>query len=282
MRVLALLCFAVAVPLAAQTPDWKTATELSGVDVTGLSPAQKQTVFKLLRENDCSCGCGMKIAQCRVEDPKCSYSRSLAAVTIKGIRDGKNLDEIHKALAAGPAPHKVLEDAIKLSTAGSPSKGPADARITLVEFSDFQCPYCSKAVTDIDATMKAFPKDVRLVYKQFPLTDIHNRAMMASQAAIAANNQGKFWPLHDKMFADNHNLTRENILKWARESGIEMKRFTADMESAETKKQIARDLAEGEQAGVEGTPTVFVNGKHYNGSLDPKAFGEILTGELKH
>jgi protein-disulfide isomerase len=281
MRVHLLLCLFLVLPIAAQSPDWKTASELSGVDLSGTTPAQKKTVLKLLRENDCSCGCGMKIAQCRVEDPNCSYSRSLAAVTIKGVRDGKSPEEIQKTLAASSGPRKVLDDPITLRTLGSPMKGPADAKITLVEFSDFQCPYCSKAVTEIDAVLKAFPKDVKLFYKQFPLTDIHTRAMLASQAALAANAQGKFWQMHDKMFSDNRNLSRENMLKWARELGMDMKRFTADMDSPDTRKQVVRDISDGQQAGVEGTPTVFVNGKHYNGSLDPQAFGEVLKGELK-
>jgi protein-disulfide isomerase len=281
MRVHHLLPLFLAIPLAAQAPEWKSAVDLPNVDVTGMTAPQKQSVLKLLRESDCSCGCGMKVAQCRVEDPKCSYSRSLAAIAVKGVRDSKSSEEIQKALAATAAPRKVLEDPITLRTAGSPQKGPADARITLVEFSDFQCPYCSKAVLEIDAVLKAFPKDVRLIYKQFPLSEIHSRAMLASQAALAAHAQGKFWPMHDKMFADNRNLTRENMLKWARELGLDMKRFTADMDSPETRKQIAHDLTDGEQAGVDGTPSVFVNGKHYNGSLEPQAFGEILKAELK-
>jgi protein-disulfide isomerase len=283
MRVHHLLTLFLAVPLAAQTAEWKSVAELPNVDVAGLTAPQKLAVLKLLRDNNCSCGCGMKIAQCRVEDPKCSYSRSLAAIAVKGVHEGKSPDEIQKAFAASAGPRKVLEDAITLRTAGAPVKGPAEARITLVEFSDFQCPYCSKAVLEIDAVMKAFPKDVKLIYKQFPLSEIHERAMLASQAALAAHAQGKFWPMHDKMFADNRNLTRANMLKWAQDLGLDGKRFAADMDSAETKKQIARDLAEGEQAGVDGTPSVFVNGKHYNGSLDPQVFGEILKGELaKH
>ena len=277
----ALLPALFALTLFAQDSGWQSATDLPGVDFSGLTAKQKQSALKLMRENDCPCACGRKLAQCRVEDSQCSYSKSLAAVTVKGIHDGKSAAEIKAAIDAGNAPRKVLEAPITLRTLGSPVKGPVNAKITLVEFSDFQCPYCSKAVTEIDATLKLFPKDVKLVYKQFPLSDIHNRAMLASQAAIAAANQGKFWQMHDKMFADNHNLTRENMQKWAQDIGLDLKRFSADIDSADTKKQIARDLADGEQAGVEGTPTIFVNGKHYNGALDPQAFGEILKAELK-
>ena len=276
MRVLVLLLTALA-----QDSGWQTAKDLPSVDTTGLSAAQKQSVLKLLRENGCTCGCSMKIAQCRVEDPKCSYSRSLAAMAVRGVKDGKSAVEIAKQLAEGPGPAALLEDPIPMHTDGAPVRGPADARITLVEFSDFQCPYCSKAVLEIDEVLKAFPKDVKLIYKQFPLTDLHERAMLASQAAVAAQAQGKFWPMHDKLFANNKKLTRDNMFQWAREMGLDMKRFAADIDSPKTKQQIAQDMKDGDAANVDGTPSVFVNGKHYNGSLDPKEFGEVLKAELK-
>jgi protein-disulfide isomerase len=279
MRALASL--ALAFTLLAQVPDWKTSNELPSLDTTGLTAAQKQTLLKLLRENSCTCGCTMKIAQCRIEDPKCAVSRSLASIALHGLRDGKTPADIHKMLEAGPGPAALLEDPVALNIEGSPSKGPANARITLVEFSDFQCPYCSIAIHELDAILAAYPKDVRLVFKQFPLSDLHPNATLAAHAALAANAQGKFWPMHDKLFANSRALTRSNMLKWAGEMQLDMKRFTADLDSPKLKQDVVRDVAEGEKAGVDGTPTVFVNGKHYNGPLDPQQFGEVLKSELK-
>ena len=102
-------------------------------------------------------------------------------------------------------------------------RGPADARITIVEFSDFQCPYCAAAATKINDLMKQYPNDVKLVFKQFPL-DIHGQARLAAQASLAAHAQGKFWELHDRMFANFRRLNRESILLWAKEAGVDAAR----------------------------------------------------------
>jgi len=281
MRAIPLI-LACCLPLAAQDSNWAFATALSNVDFSGLTATQKQTALKLLRTEPCSCGCSMKIAQCRVEDPKCSVSRGMAGNALKGIREGKSLAEVKTSLAAGTGPQQLLNDPVKLSTEGAPVKGPASARITLVEFSDFECPYCSKAVLDLEAIQKTFPNDVKLIFKQYPLSEIHPGAMLAAQAAIAAHAQGKFWPLHDRMFANHTKLTRANILDWTKVAGCDLPKFTADLDSAKTKQLIARDLKQGEEAGVEGTPTVFVNGKHYNGSLELQPFSDVLRKELKH
>ena len=265
--------------------DWQTATDLAGGDLTGLTPAKKTLALKALRTQACTCGCAMKVAQCRVEDPHCSYSRGLASITVGAIKEGKSVDEAiaeSKASKFGTRPTpKLLDDPVPIPTLGSPAMGPADARITLVEFSDFQCPYCSRAVTQINATLKAYPNDVRLIFKQYPLLELHPAAGIAAAAALAAHQQGKFWPMHDVMFANRGRLSRQSILGWAKDIGLDMLRFMADLDSEAIKKAVSRDQADGDKAGVEGTPTVFVNGQRYNGDLAPDAFKPVMEGELK-
>lgn len=121
---------------------------------------------------------------------------------------------------------------------------------------------------------------MRLVYKQFPL-DIHSQAGLAAQAALAANAQGKFWPMHDKLYANFRAISQEKIFEWAKEIGLDIVRLTMDLKSGKYKAAVEKDLAEGVQAGVTGTPTVFVDGKHYNGPIETQALEEVLHAELK-
>ncbi len=227
----------------------------------------------------------MKVAECRVKDPTCSWSKGLAGAMGDALREGKNENDAIAAANAskwshGPQPPKLLEDPVTIPTVGAPVRGSATAPVTLVEFSDFQCPYCAVAVGKLDAVLEAYPAKVKLVFKQFPL-DTHSQAALAAAAAIAANQQGKFWPMHDALFAHRTKLSRPSIVELAREGGLDMKRFEADLDSAETKKIIARDIQDGERAGVEGTPTVYVNGRKYNGSLELPEIRKVIDEQLK-
>ena len=279
-----IVCIVVGGAALLVAQEWQTVSSLAGVDFSGLTPAAKALALKALRAEDCSCGCGMKVAECRVKDPNCSYSRGLASVTVGAIKAGKTVSAaIAEAKASKfgtrPAP-KLLDDPVPIPTLGSPVMGPADARITLVEFSDFQCPYCSKAVAQINATLKAYPNDLRLIFKQYPL-DSHPAAAISAAASLAAHQQGKFWPMHDVLFANRSKLSRQSILAWAKDIGLDMKRFTADLDSDATRKAVLRDQADGDKAGVEGTPTVFLNGQRYNGDLAPEAIKPVIESELK-
>lgn len=259
---------------------WKTATDLPNVDMTGLNADQKHALLKLLREEACTCGCGMKMAQCRLQDPKCAFSRMSATAAVKALKDGKTPDQMRSA-ALAENHLKTLDDAVKIHLEGSASKGPAGAKITLVEFSDFQCPYCSKAAFALDELARKYPGDVRLVYKHYPIAMIHNNAIISARASVAANNQGKFWPLHDRMFSNSNKLSRENILAWAKEFNMDMTRFVKDLDSKETTTVVERDIKEADDIGVLGTPTVFLNGKRYNGELTVADFGKVIESELK-
>jgi protein-disulfide isomerase len=264
--------------------DWQTATQLNGVDMSGLTTTQKARGLHALRTEECSCGCGMKLAECRVKDPGCAFSRGMSAALVESLHAGKTeaaaIADMKASKFGHPPEMKLLDDPVQIATDGSPVMGPPNARVTLVEFSDFQCPYCSKAVLKIEGILKAFPKDVKLVFKQYPL-DSHPQAQISAQAAIAAHQQGKFWQLHDLMFANRTGLSRKAILSWASGLGLDMKRFEADLDSDAVKKAVARDIADGDKAGVEGTPTVYINGQRYNGELAIEASRKVIEDELK-
>jgi protein-disulfide isomerase len=282
--IVAVCCVLGAALLLAQQ-DWKTVDNLPGVDFSGMSPVQTRALLRLLRNHDCACGCGMKVAECRIKDPGCSWSKGLAATMGDAIRAGKDENAAIEAAKAskwahGPQPPKLLEDPVTIPTAGSPVRGPADAAVTLVEFSDFQCPYCMIAVVKLNAVMAAYPGKIKLIFKQFPL-DMHSQAALAAAAAIAAHRQGKFWLMHDALFAHRTELSRPVILGLAHTVGLDTQRFEADLNSAETKAAAARDMQDGERAGVEGTPSVFIDGRKYNGDLGLAAMRTVIDEELK-
>ena len=175
----------------------------------------------------------------------------------------KVLQEILKKVQAMPAgrpavdPNKVHE----IPIADSPIKGDKKAKVAIVEFSDFQCPFCARSAAFTKEVTDAFPKDVKVVYKHLPLTQIHPNAMPAAKASVAAQNQGKFWEMHDELFANYNKLTPENIKAAADKIGLDMKKFDKDMAAPETEKKIQEDMKLAAQIGVTGTPTFFMNGK---------------------
>jgi protein-disulfide isomerase len=282
MRFAAML----ALGLLAFAQTWETATELPAVNMTGMTPAQKQRLLRTLRTEGCTCGCGMKLAECRIKDPGCGDSTALSKMAGDAVKQGKTAVQVATLLHNSPIAkaradqNRILYDPVKLNIDGSPSKGPATAKVTLVEFSDFQCPYCSIAIQKAYALLQIYPKEVKLVFKQYPL-DIHDQARLAAEASLAANAQGKFWELHDKMFANHRRLSRENIDLWARELGIDMIRFKQDVDSGKYRQQIDKDLNEGTQAGVQATPTFFINGQRYNGPFEIANLKPIIDAELK-
>jgi protein-disulfide isomerase len=277
------LALLAAVVLFAQQ-EWQTVTQLPGVDLSGLGPARTASALKVLRQHDCPCGCDMKVAECRVKDPSCSYSKGISNSFVGALKAGKTVPESVKVAEDTPFGHpptpKLLENAVAIPVDGAPVIGPANARITLVEFSDFQCPYCVKAVGHLKTVMKAYPNDVKLIFKQFPL-DSHSQAAGAALAAIAAQRQGKFWEMHDAMFAHRDNLARNSLFTIAGGIGLDMKRFAADYDSPDVRKIVLKDISDGEKAGVDSTPTIFIDGKRYNGSLALEAIKPILDTELK-
>lgn len=266
---------------------WRSATDLPLVDFSGLTEAQKTAALKILRDYDCTCQCGMKVAECRMKDPKCYYSRGLSQTIVDAIKAGKPESEARKAAQESkfaqmqtPEQAPLLEPAIDLSVAGAPSLGPVNAPITLVEFSDFQCPYCAVAAPELHRVLHTYPLQVRLVFKQYPL-DIHPLAPLAAAAAVAADQQGKFWPMHDAMFSHRHSLNRDGLLETAKDLGLDMQKFTADLESEKVKTVLERDMREGDHIGIQGTPTLYINGQRYNGPLNLAALRMVLEQKFK-
>jgi protein-disulfide isomerase len=260
---------------------WQAVSDPPGVDWHGLTGARKQSALRLLQSEGCTCGCSMKLAECRVKDPTCSVSRKLAAAVVKDVGEGKDAAAVRADVKRiGEEPPPVLEDPVKISIAGDPIRGPEKARVTIVEFSDFQCPYCSKAVPESKEILRQFPNDVRFVFKQFPL-DSHSEAEFGAEASLAAQAQGKFWEMHDLLYAGFPDLSRKRIMTYAHELNLDINRFTAEIDSHKYRSRVRAEEKEGEVAGVGGTPAFFFNGKHYNGVFDAASVVPVIKKELK-
>lgn len=160
-----------------------------------------------------------------------------------------------------------------------PGRGPASARVTVVEFADFQCPYCSKASETLKRVAAEFPADVRVVFKHFPLAN-HPLAPKAAEASACADEQGKFWQYHDHLFANPRELDETALKAHAVTLGLDVKPFVDCLESGRMKSVVERDRKAGEAVGISGTPAFFVNGISLSGAQPEEAFRKAINREL--
>jgi protein-disulfide isomerase len=244
-------------------------SEIRDVDFTGLSETQKQIALKIMNQNPCNCGCRMTIAECRVDDHSCRRSLIFARTILDALREGKSEAEVVVVLKAKTdtfveaRPPEDTDVVYDIDVALNPVRGPLNATVSIIEFSDFQCPYCAGVQATLNRVLQAFPKDVRLVFKQYPL-NIHQYAHRAAVASLAAQQQGKFWEMHDKMFQNFTAINDENLIAWAKELGLDMAEFEQAMHTGQYDAMVRKDMADGAAAHVLGTPTLFVNGKRVN------------------
>ncbi|MGD8376064.1 MAG: thioredoxin domain-containing protein [Acidobacteriota bacterium] len=255
---------------------------LHGVDFTGLSEEQKQLALDLLNELPCDCGCGMTVAQCRVEDQSCPRSPVLAREIVDAIRRGGDAEAARAAYEAARRGNRSLEfqetAAFEIDTGDSPARGAATAPVTIVEFADFQCPLSARAVPTLRQVLAAYPDQVRLVFKHFPLA-IHPAARRAAIAAEAAREQGKFWEMYDLLFQNPASLERADLVAHAASLGLDVARFEKDLDSAELAARVDRDAAEAMRVGATATPTFFVNGRRME-SYQLNAFRAAIRNAL--
>jgi protein-disulfide isomerase len=147
-------------------------------------------------------------------------------------------------------------------------RGPARARVTLVEYGDFQCPFCGAAYWVLRDIEERFRRDLRFVYRHFPLTEIHPLALIAAEASEAAGAQGRFWEMHDVLFENQPNFLFENLVAYATELELDVNAFVADLEIHRHVPKIREDFMGGVRSGVNGTPCLFINGERFNGPAD--------------
>ncbi len=186
-----------------------------------------------------------------------------------------------KAKPAGPQPGRPDPKATyKVDVDDAVTKGSPEALVTIVEWSDFQCPFCSRVNPTMAKIQETYGDKVRIAFKHNPLP-MHNRAMAGAIAAEAAGRQDKFWEMHDKLFANSRELTDENIEKWGTEIGLDMDKFKTDLKDKALETKILKQQTQGSTLGARGTPAFFVNGRFLSGAQPFEAFKAIIDEEMK-
>ena len=203
--------------------------------------------------------------------------------TKKLLDSGTKPSELYDTLIAKgkvytpPAPLEATVNRIK--TGGNTSKGPDNAPIKIVEYSDFECPYCSRMVDPIHQLVAKYPTQIQVTFKQFPLS-FHKNAQKAAEASLAAAEQGKFWEYHDLLFQNLKALQEDKLILYAGQVGLNVETFTAALKSGKYAAAVKAEMAEGQSIGVRGTPSFYVNGRKYNGGRDLAGFEKVFSEQL--
>jgi protein-disulfide isomerase len=163
--------------------------------------------------------------------------------------------------------------------ATGPSRGPSDAKVTIVEFSDFECPFCGRATPTVEEVLKKYDGKVRFVFREFPLP-MHKSAKKAAEAALCANQQDKFWPMYDKMFANQEKLEPTDLKGYAKDLGLDQAKFDACLDGGKMESAVQADIEAGKALGVDGTPAFFINGRPYSGAQPLDKFVDVIDSEL--
>ena len=172
----------------------------------------------------------------------------------------------------------VLEPRAVISVDNAPLHGAKNALVTIVIFDDFECPYCSRTVDLLNGLLDEYPGKLQVAFKNFPLK-MHEFSQQAALAGLAAQKQGKFWPLHDLLFANYHHLNQKKISELAQQAGLDMEQFKKDLLDPNLEQRIKTEIAEGTAIGVRGTPTLFVNGRRVQKRTDG-TISQMIDEEL--
>jgi len=215
--------------------------------------------------------------------------RSLEEVgsTIRSFLEEQQEDAAHEAIIAdlrkAAAPVTVRLDPPRVTVAIAPHdpvRGPAAAVVTLVEFSDYQCPFCSRVTPTLKRLRETYGDRLRIVWKDYPLYDIHPQAQKAAEAAWCAGEQGKYWEFHDRLFANQSTLGVDGLRQHATAVGLEPAGFASCLESGRHADRVKDGARQGNDLGVDSTPTAFINGRRLTGAHPYERFAEIIDEEL--
>jgi thiol-disulfide isomerase/thioredoxin len=233
---------------------------LKGVDTSSLTPRERREWAAQVSELLAPCQeVPVSIAQCVSENRPCKTCLPAAQFLLKQVQAGKakkeREDAFHARFDAGKTKTIALD--------GSPELGPPDAAVTIVEWADFECPFCRAVYPVLDELEKKYPSQVRVVYKFYPL-GAHPHGEIAARAGVAAMLQGKFWEMHHVLFENQERLEQTDLEGYAKKVGLDVAKFRADLGSKEVGDRIERDKKQADELGLDGTPFLFINGRYVN------------------
>lgn len=234
---------------------------LPGVDTSSLTPREQTKWSEYVGALLAPCADQpVNIAQCVSESRPCNACLPAAKFLVERVRRGDTRTQAEAAYRARFSPESVKS----IDLADSPTKGAAKPVVTLVEWADFECPFCGVAAPLLKGIVEKYPEQVQLVFKHYPLS-AHQHSDKAARAAVAAQRQGKFWPLQQALFENQKaGLDETNLMKLARDAGLDMKEFENDIASEATADSVARDRKQADELGLEGTPMIYINGRYFS------------------
>jgi protein-disulfide isomerase len=249
-------------------------TPLQGIDVSALKPDKQKLFYKLIGSFTSPCGQGHSLRTSYTTDTACKRSpfavRYVASLVDEELSEAEIRELFDKKYMNPGKP-------VKLDVSKAPRHGNDDAAVRLVEFFDYACPHCAMFKPMVELVAKAFEGKVVVYYMMFPL-DSHEHSKSAAQAALAAQQLGKFKEMHDLLFEKSPVHHREAVLGYAKQLGLDVGQFTAAYDSAAA--QVNADIAQGDGAGVKATPTLYFNDRKYEGPMHPKYIAMWVEEEL--
>jgi protein-disulfide isomerase len=247
-----------------------------GIDASKLDEFQKKVFYRIINSEPSICGQAQSLlasAKSKTSDCRRSFNaiRYVGKLVEQGYTDSEVSDAIGKRYRA--------TDPKKIDVGEAPMKGSPSAKVTLVEFADYECPHCKRLQPVLRQIVDEFHNDVKVYFKHYPLPQ-HTNARLAAEAAVAANKQGKFWPFQDKVWDKQDELSPAEIEKIAKASGLDMAKFRADLDSAAVKERVQKDRLEGQALGLQATPTLYIDGREYTDPKDTESLREWIKEEL--
>jgi thiol-disulfide isomerase/thioredoxin len=234
--------------------------KLEGVDTGSLTAREQREWSTYVSELLAPCSDQpVSLAQCIKESRPCTLCLPAAKFLVQRVTRGGTRPQVESAFRLRFSPDSVKS----IDESDSPAKGPKDAPVAIVEWADFQCPYCGAAAPVLDKLVDEYPGSVRLVFKNYPLAS-HEHSEIAARGAVAAGKQGKFWEMHHKLFENQATgLDRDVVIRLAKEVGVDEKKFVADLDSEAAADNVNRDRKQAEKLELRGTPMIYINGRHF-------------------